>query len=183
MQEVHQIFSALTIPTHQWTEFTSLIETRHFIKDTDIKKCNQEETFLNIVVKGSVGLFICTPLGDVCTNVFYEQEFFCDYLSLIKQEKTVIKSVALEDTGVWSIPFTSMRELYARDRGSLQIAKQIAEHLFVRKHEEQIDLLTLSPEERYLKLLQRRPDMLRRTSLKIIASTGKPEPVAQGDSV
>ncbi|MFY7814541.1 MAG: Crp/Fnr family transcriptional regulator, partial [Chryseobacterium taeanense] len=60
--------------------------------------------------------------------------------------------------------------LYARNETGLRIGKAISEILFLRKQQEQINLLTLSPKERYLNLISQRPEIFQRTPLKIIAS-------------
>ena len=51
-----------------------------------------------------------------------------------------------------------------------ELGKAISEMLYVRKQQEQINLLTLSPQERYIKLIESRPEIFQRTPLKIIAS-------------
>ncbi|MGN4146230.1 hypothetical protein [Flavobacterium johnsoniae] len=42
--------------------------------------------------------------------------------------------------------------------------------LYIQKQQQQIDLLTLTPQDRYLKLIESRPEIFQRTPLKIIAS-------------
>ena len=48
--------------------------------------------------------------------------------------------------------------------------KAAAESLFIHKQRQQIDLLTLSAEERYHQLMQERPALINRISIKHIAS-------------
>lgn len=70
--------------------------------------------------------------------------------------------------------YKNSKERKGRGRNGLSISskgflisKAIADAMFIRK---QNDLLTLSPMERYLKLIKNRSEVFQRTSLKVIAS-------------
>ncbi len=150
--------------------FSSFILTREFEKGETIKDYQTIEKYLNILIKGSAGLFVWNGQDDVCINLFYENSFFCDYLSFLKQKETIIKSKALENCQIWSIKYDHLQYLYKKSTLGVHIGKVISEELFIKKQTEQINLLTLSPTERYQKLLEERPDIVQRTPLKIIAS-------------
>ena len=91
-------------------------------------------------------------------------------MSFLNQQPSVIKTEALEDITLWSIFHQDLTELYQRSETGLRIGKAISEMLYVRKQQEQINLLTLSPQERYVRLIESRPEIFQRTPLKIIAS-------------
>jgi len=153
-----------------WNEFSQKLTVKKYDKNQTIKEYNTTEKFMNILVKGSVGLFVWNGQDDICINLYYENNFFCDYLSLLKQKQTLIKSEALEDCVVWSIHHKDLQELYSKSLIGVNIGKVISEELFIKKQTEQVNLLTLKPQDRYLKLLEERPEIIRRTPLKIIAS-------------
>lgn len=52
----------------------------------------------------------------------------------------------------------------------LNIGRVASESLFIHKQTQQIDLLMLTAEERYVKLLERQPEIVQRTPQKHIAS-------------
>lgn len=153
-----------------WERFSEKIMVREFQKNDVIKDYESVEKYLNIVASGSVGLFVWNGKKDICINLLYEQSFMSDYFSFLKQQPSGIKTLALEDCTLWSISYSDLNELYARNETGLRIGKAISEILFLRKQQEQINLLTLSPEERYINLISQRPEIFQRTPLKIIAS-------------
>lgn len=153
-----------------WTAFSEMIQVREFKKTAIIKNYHTVEKYLNIIVSGSVGIFVWNGKRDICINLLYEHNFLSDYLSFLSQQPTVIKSEALEDCRLWSVSYQDLNNLYSRSETGLRIGKAISEILFARKQQEQINLLTKSPEERYLNLITARPEIFQRTSLKIIAS-------------
>lgn len=153
-----------------WKGFSKKIQVREYSKSEIIKDYNAIEKYLNIIVKGSAGLFVWNGDRDICINLLYEYSFMSDYLSFLNQQPTVIKTEALENTILWSISYTDLNALYTKNQTGLRIGKAIAEILYVRKQREQISLLTQNPEERYLQLITERPEIFQRTPLKVIAS-------------
>lgn len=170
-QEIQQVFAPYyNAEINIWEVFSEKIIVRRFKKEDIVKDYNSVERYLNIVVSGSVGLFVWNGKKDICINLLYEKSFMSDYLSFLKQEPSGIKTEALEDCTLWSISYPDLNELYARNETGLRIGKAIAEILFIRKQQEQINLLTLTPEQRYLGLITQRPEIFQRTPMKIIAS-------------
>lgn len=153
-----------------WRGFSGKIQVRKFSKSEIIKDYNAIEKYLNIIVKGSVGLFVWNGNRDICINLLYEHSFMSDYLSFLNQQPTIIKTEALENTVLWSICYNDLNALYAANKVGLRIGKAVAEILYVRKQQQQINLLTQNPEERYLQLIKEQPEIFQRTPLKIVAS-------------
>lgn len=170
-EDVKKIFETyFTADMNIWKGFSEKIKVREFEKSEIIKDYNAVERYLNIVIKGSAGLFVWDGKRDICINLLYEKSFISDYMSFLNQNPTVIKTEALEDLTLWSISHSDLNELYQRSETGLRIGKAISEMLYIRKQQEQINLLTLSPQERYTRLIESRPEIFQRTSLKIIAS-------------
>ncbi|WP_126973680.1 Crp/Fnr family transcriptional regulator [Gynurincola endophyticus] len=170
-EEVRKIFEPFyNAGMNIWEGFSEKIQVRYFPKNTPIKAYHSVEKFLNIITEGSAGLFIWNGKKDVCINLLYENNFVSDYLSFLNQQPTGIQTEALEDCTLWSVSYPDLNELYARNETGLRIGKAISEILYMRKQQEQINLLTLSPEERYLNLIKQRPEIFQRTPLKVIAS-------------
>lgn len=170
-ENVKKIFDSYYVSdTNIWDAFSEKIEIRKFKKSQIIKEYNEVEKYLNIIIKGSAGLFVWDGSRDICINLLYEKSFISDYLSFLNQQPTVIKVEALEDITLWSITHKDLKELYSRSESGLRIGKAVSEMLYIRKQQQQIDLLTLSPQDRYIKLIESSPEIFQRTPLKVIAS-------------
>ncbi|MPS72311.1 MAG: Crp/Fnr family transcriptional regulator [Chryseobacterium sp.] len=170
-QDIQKVFSPFyNAETNIWERFSEKITVREFQKNEVIKDYQSVEKYLNIVARGSVGLFVWNGKKDICINLLYEHSFMSDYFSFLKQQPSGIKTQALEDCILWSIGYPDLNGLYSLNETGLRIGKAIPEILFLRKQQDQINLLTLSPEERYLNLISQRPEIFQRTPLKVIAS-------------
>jgi CRP-like cAMP-binding protein len=150
--------------------FSKKMVERNFKKGEIIKAYNGTERFLNIVVSGSAALFVAKNEKDICINITYENAFFSDYSSFLNQQPTAIQAQALEDCLFYSIEYRQLNYLYGKSMQGMSLGKIFAEQAYVRKQQEQINLLTQTPLERYRNLLNARPDIFQRTPLKIIAS-------------
>ena len=91
-------------------------------------------------------------------------------MSFLLQKPTELYTLALENTELLSISHSDLNELYKGSEIGLNIGRIASESLFIHKQAQQIDLLTLTAEERYTKLLSRQPEIIQRTPQKHIAS-------------
>lgn len=157
-------------PLDVWSSFAENLIQRSFKKNEIIKDVNKTENYLNIIVSGSMGIFFLKEYSTICLDLSYENEFFGDYMSFLKQEPTELYTQALEKTELLSISYDLLNELYSNSIAGINIARVAAESLFIHKQTQQIELLKLTAEQRYLELLKRQPSIIQRTPQKHIAS-------------
>jgi len=168
---IKKIFdSYFNAPVEIWESFASQLTQKSFKKNEIIKDANTTEKYLSIIIKGSAGIFVWKENSAICLDLCFENEFFGDYMSFLTQEPTEIFTQALENTEILSISFSDLDELYKNSTVGIYIGRIASESLFIHKQKQQIDLLMLSAEERYLKLLDRQPKTVQRTPQKHIAS-------------
>lgn len=168
---IKQIFDPyFEAPIEIWESFATFLKPNTYKKNEIIKEANQQEKHLSIIIKGSAGVFLWKESSSICLDLCYENEFFGDYMSFITQETTALYTQAIEDTQTLSISYKELNDLYKSSTIGVNIGRMAAESLFVHKQTQQIDLLLLTAEERYLKLLDRQREIVLRTPQKHIAS-------------
>jgi len=153
-----------------WIAFSKCMVSKTYKKNEIIKRANETEKYLNFVLNGSIGTFISNKGDETCISLTVNDNFSADYFSFLKQKPSLIYTVALENTEVLSISYRELAALYAKAPSSVWLGKTIAEQLFIQRQQIQIDFLTLSAKERYLKLLAEKPAIIQKVSLKYIAS-------------
>ena len=157
-------------PIEIWESFAEYLEPKSFKKNELIKDTNQKEKYLSIITKGSAGIFLWKENSTICLDLCNEYEFFGDYMSFLTQKPTELFTQAIEYTELLSITYSDLNELYKSSTIGLNIGRIASESLFIHKQTQQIDLLMLTAEERYLNLLERQPEIVQRTPQKHIAS-------------
>jgi len=159
----------INTPIEVWESFASLCELVSFKKNEVLKRPNQTEKYGYFIVKGSAGVFIWKENSYVCLDLIYENMFFADYMSLITGNSTILETRVLENTEMLRISKENIDKLKSTPMGSL-IFLISSESSFVEKQQQQIDLLLKTAEQRYLELLEKQPNIIRRTAQKHIAS-------------
>jgi CRP-like cAMP-binding protein len=157
-------------PLEIWESFASFLKQNSYKKNEVIKEVNKTEKYLNIIVQGSAGIFLWKENSTVCLDLCFENEFFGDYMSFLTQQPSELFTQAIEPTEMLSISYSDLNELYESSQIGTHIGRSAAESLFIHKQTQQIDLLMLTAEERYIKLLERQPEIVRRTPQKHLAS-------------
>lgn len=157
-------------PIEIWESFSTYLKRKTYKKNEIIKEPNKKENWLHIIIEGSAGIFLWKENYAICLDLCYENEFFGDYMSFLTQKPTEIFTQAIESTEILSISFSDLNKLYKNSSLGVNIARIAAESLFIQKQTQQIELLTLTAKERYLKLIERQPRIIQRTPQKHIAS-------------
>ncbi|MEY3242863.1 MAG: hypothetical protein RIR11_4302 [Bacteroidota bacterium] len=156
-------------PLSVWETFAQYLTPTHFEKNEIIKHAQDTERKMYFIIKGSIGIFLFKNNHDICIDLCYEKEFASDYMSLLTQQQSPLYTKALEDSDTLMITYTDLMQLYRTPIGE-KIKNVVAESLFIHKQNQQIDLLYLTSEQRYKKLLQENPNVILRTSQIHLAS-------------
>lgn len=156
-------------PLEAWEQFASFTSVKKFSKNEIIKQAGETERSGYFILQGSAGTFLWKENNHVCLDLYFENMFFADYMSLITGLPTPLETLVLEDSEFLCISAANIRKLKQTPVGS-QLFLISAETSFVEKQQQQIDLLTKTAEARYIELIERHPGILLRTPQKHIAS-------------
>ncbi len=156
-------------PIEGWERLVSLCEEVRFKKNEVIKQSNTTAKYGYYLLEGSVGLFVWKENNFVCTDLYLENNFFGDDLSLLSGKTSPIEIVSLEACHVLRINKSNIEILKKTPLGSLLFLAG-EQNSFSDKQNQQIESMTLTAEERYNKLLKNNPEILQRVSQKHIAS-------------
>ena len=156
-------------PIEAWKGLADLCEEVSFKKNERIKEAEQIAKYGYFLVDGSCGLFVWKENNYVCTDLFLENSFLADDISLLTGKPSPIEIVSLENSKLLRITKSNIELLKKTPIGSvLFLAGE--ENSNVEKQNQQIEIMTLSAEERYLGLMKNQPEILQRIPQKHIAS-------------
>jgi CRP-like cAMP-binding protein len=99
-----------------------------------------------------------------------ENQFAADYTSFLEQSPSIKNIEALEDTEVAEISYVNINELYQQFPVFQIFGRRMAEQLFITFDQNNTRLTTMSPEERYLRLLQKQSPLLQVVPQYMVAS-------------
>ncbi len=157
-------------PIDLWDQFSEKMVYRQFDKNEIIKNTHETEHYIDLIIKGSIGVFMWADNHNKCLDLYFEEDFSCDFMSFIEGKQNELFTQALEKTEVFSIAKSNVNELYDEHIIGLKIYRAATESLFIHKQEQQIALLNMTAEERYQSLMDEKPELILRTPSKHIAS-------------
>lgn len=91
-----------------YAEKGTIIQTK---KDSILKSCNTIEKYSYFILKGSGGIFLWNKNNPICIDLFFEGDFFCDYLSFLHQKPTLLELMTFEECVLFRIPRPQFEDL------------------------------------------------------------------------
>lgn len=112
------------------------------------------ETSIGLVLEGNLRQYYTKDDEEKTTYFFFEPHLLSSYISCIKQQPSQLTIEALTDCRLVAFSYERLRGLFSQSHTWERFGRLIAEYAFMGLEERMISLLTLSPEERYLQLLE-----------------------------
>ena len=161
-----------SISNSDWNFFISKLQRRIITKKSVFIKVNQIEKHISFIESGIVRLFIPrdNPDKEITFGFSFKNQFVSAYDSFLTQLPSNYQLQALTETTMLSISYKDLQSVYKSTQIGNLIGRLTAEDLFLIKSKREQDLLNLTAEQRYLKLFEERPELLKSIPLKYISS-------------
>ncbi len=155
----------------QWQYFQQFLVQKTIKKNEYLVEPGKVCKYVTYINKGSLRAFNITDGKEYALSFFIENDYASEYCSFLTKTPATYFIQALEDTEVIDLHYDDMQKLYREIPILERFGRYIAENLFILLSTRNASLLTESPEERYLKLLQsNQNNLLQRVPQYMIAS-------------
>jgi CRP-like cAMP-binding protein len=152
-----------------WQNFEKLGEVKQFPKETILKEAHSTEKYFSMIIEGSGGNLIWKKNNFVCIDIGFENDFLIDFMSFTLQKPTPIEVRLFEDSTIFRITHQTFQQTFNPGNYGEKMTRLAAESSFIKKQQQQIDLLTKTAKERYLELMNAKKG-IERTQLRYLAS-------------
>lgn len=109
---------------------------------------------LGYVVQGDMRHFYTRHGEEKTTYFYFENAMVGPYMSCVTGQPSQLSIEALTETRLLVFPYSAIKSLYAQSHTWEKFGRVLAEYLAMGLEERMVGLLTLSPEERYVQLLE-----------------------------
>ncbi len=151
-------------------ELSDSIKIREIKKDEYILKEGNSCDSLTYIIKGSFRQYTEAKGEEVNFLFYFENDFVLDYLSFLRSIPTKYNILAIENSTILQIKHNDLDLLKKKNILWDIFLKNVAEKAIIQLYKRNEVLLTLTPEERYLKLLEVHPQIMQRVSQRKIAT-------------
>lgn len=164
--------STANISDSEWQILSPYLKTRYFQKNQFFLVEGDVEQQIGFINSGLFRWYYINHDGEeVNYHFFFDGNFIVDYYSFNTQLPSKMFIQAIEPSEVVFLPKRDIiLSIYKKSHAWESFGRLIAEASYIETAKRAHDFLFLSPEERYLQLLESRPDIMKRVSLTNISS-------------
>lgn len=158
------------LPIEVWDPLAAESEIIAVGKEAVLKEVDKTEKTVSLILKGSVAIVLWREDQFICTDLLIENEFACEYLSLITQTPTPFEVRTMEKSELLQMSYKSFEQFTAQSPYGNIIWRYALQALYVDKLIQQQQLLTMTAMQRYTLMLEQQGSIVQRLPQKYIAS-------------
>lgn len=164
------IMAYYPIDADAWNKVEHAITIKDFKKGHCLVNEGDTEDKIYFLVSGISRNFFVKNDKEFTIDFHFEGDFVTGYYSLITGDPSLITVELITDAQVAIMPFSLIKEGYNTSVKAANLGRVIAEMQYVKRLKKEMDLMAMSAEERYLKLIGFKPEMSKKISVKHISS-------------
>jgi len=145
-------------------------KVRKFNKKDLLTKAGEVENFFNFICNGLVRKYYKKYNEEINTQISSEGHIIHSQESFHSRTPSEYYIEAIEPTTVVSITFEDLESLFLHSKKMEHLGRLIITYSLVIKDRWQIQLVKMSPRERFLNFVTKNPDMMQRVPQKYLAS-------------
>lgn len=148
-----QIAQYTHIPDSDWELLAPYVTERVIKKGKCLVTAGEKAKDVGMIISGQMRHYYTKDGEEKTTYFYFEQAFVSGYISCITGKASVLTIEALTDTKLVLFPYAKLKELFAQSIYWERFGRLIAEWAMMGLEDRMVGLLTESPEERYVALL------------------------------
>lgn len=146
------------------------IKIRRFGKKEIITKTGEIENYFNFIIKGLVRKFYKKGNEEINTQISFEGHIIHSQESFHNRILSEYTVEAIEPTILVSISFDNLERIYESSKKMEHLGRLVITSTMVLKDRWQMQLVRLTPRERFIQFVNKNPELLQRVPQKYLAS-------------
>lgn len=166
-----KLSEVLNVPLDRAEEFLKICHISHYKKNELIEVKDSVWQKLGYIVQGAVRIYYETEKGDEISYLLQVNgDVIGDFESFLLGNQSRSKLIALLDSEIVFFDKSGLEDLIKKDVYWLQVSKRISDLAFLSAKKRLDELFFYTPEERYLSLLKKSPEIIQKIPQKYIAT-------------
>jgi len=161
----------ITLTLSEYEEyFAPIITIRNFSKKEIVTHHGEIENYFNFIVKGLVRKYLKKGKEEINTQISFEGHIIHAQESFHSRTPSDYIIETIEPTTFVSIKYDDLERLYASSQKMENLGRKVVTAAMVLKDRWQIQLVMLTPKERFIRFVNIHSELLRRVPQKYLAS-------------
>lgn len=147
-----------------------IIKVRRFGKKEFVTKAGEIENYFNFVVKGLVRKYYKRSSAEMNTQISMEGHIILSQESFHSRVPSEYFIETIEPSVLISIKYEDLENVYSQSKKMEHLGRLIITHTMVLKDRWQMQMIKMTPRERFLNFVMKNPELLQRVPQKFLAS-------------
>ena len=147
-----------------------ICKVRRFGKKEIITKAGEIENYFNFIVKGLARKYYKKNHHEINTQISFEGQMLLSQESFHSRQPSDYFIEPIEPTTVVSISYDDAEKMFASSQRMEHLGRLIVTYSMVIKDRWQIQLVKMTPRERFLNFVTKNPELMQRVPQKFLAS-------------
>ena len=150
--------------------FIPINKVRRFGKKEFLIKAGEVEHYFNFVIKGLVRKYYKKINHEINTQISTEGQIILSQQSFLGRMPSEYYIEAIEPSVVVSIKYEHLEELYSKSKKMEHLGRLVITYMMVISDRWQMQMVKMTPRERFLNFVSRNPELMQRVPQKYLAS-------------
>jgi len=147
-----------------------VIKMRRFGKKEFMIRQGEVENYFNFIIKGLIRKYYKKGSQEINTQISMEGHIILSQESFHSRTESEYSIEAIENTTLVSVTYENLERLYASSHKMERLGRLVITFTMVIKDRWQMNMIRLTPRERFLDFVHKNPELLQRVPQKYLAS-------------
>jgi CRP-like cAMP-binding protein len=147
-----------------------VIKIRQFRKKEIITRENEVENYFNFITKGLVRKYYRKDSEEINTQISMEGHLILSQESFHSRTPSEYVIEAIEPSTLVSITYDDLEKVYSSSSAMERLGRMVITYSMIIKDRWQMQMVKMTPRERFLNFVSRNPDLMQRVPQKFLAS-------------
>ena len=147
-----------------------VIKVRKFGKKELLTKAGDVENYFNFIIKGLIRKYYQKGRHEINTQISTEGHIIHCQESYHSRQPSEYFIETIEPSVVVSITYNDLESIFAQSKKMEHLGRLVIAHTMVLKDRWQIQLVKMTPRERFLTFVTKNPELMQRVPQKFLAS-------------
>jgi CRP-like cAMP-binding protein len=145
------------------------VKQHSFAKKHIITNIGDVEQNIYYLTSGIVEAAMLKDSDERIIDFFFPGQFFSAYTSFLTRKSADVYLLCLTDCSIEAMPYQSLSAAYKTSLITNQLGRHLTETVYLARTQREKDFLTKSAEQRYIELLQNRPEIIEQIPVNKVA--------------
>jgi CRP-like cAMP-binding protein len=147
-----------------------VIKIRQFRKKEIVTRENEVENYFNFITKGLVRKYYRKDSEEINTQISMEGHLILSQESFHSRTPSEYVIEAIEPSTLVSITYDDLEKVYSSSSAMERLGRMVITYSMIIKDRWQMQMVKMTPRERFLNFVSRNPDLMQRVPQKFLAS-------------